>query len=68
MTYEEFHQLTENMMKGGSFVSTLAQALRYADPNNRERLLNAFPELVARYGPNGMFETARVMAQSLIKN
>ena len=56
------------MMKGGSFVSTLAQALRYADPNNRERLLNAFPELVQRYGPNGMFETARVMAQSLIKN
>lgn len=68
MTYEEFHQLTENMMKGGSFVSTLAQALRYADPINRDRLLNAFPDVVERYGPNGMFATARVMAESLIKN
>lgn len=68
MTYEEFHRLTENMMQGGSFVSTLAQTMRYADPINRDRLLNAFPDLVQKYGPNGMFETAYVMAKDLVEN
>jgi 2-oxo-4-hydroxy-4-carboxy--5-ureidoimidazoline (OHCU) decarboxylase len=40
---------------GGSFVSALAQALRYADPTNRQRLLDAFPDLVAKYGPGTKF-------------
>ena len=40
---------------GGSFVSSIAQALRYADPNNRQRLLDAFPDLVAKYGPSSNF-------------
>ena len=40
---------------GGSFVSALAQALRYADPTNRQRLLDAFPDLVAKYGPSSSF-------------
>ena len=40
---------------GGSFVSALAQALRYADPTNRQRLLDAFPDIVAKYGPGTKF-------------
>jgi 2-oxo-4-hydroxy-4-carboxy--5-ureidoimidazoline (OHCU) decarboxylase len=40
---------------GGSFVSALAQALRYADPTNRQRLLDAFPDIVAKYGPGTRF-------------
>ena len=37
---------------GGSFVSSIAQALRYAYPKNRQRLLDAFPDLVEKYGTN----------------
>jgi 2-oxo-4-hydroxy-4-carboxy--5-ureidoimidazoline (OHCU) decarboxylase len=44
---------------GGSFVSSIAQALRYADPNNRQRLLDAFPDLVAKYGPGTKFAQVR---------
>ena len=44
---------------GGSFVSSIAQALRYADPTNRQRLLDAFPDLVAKYGPGTKFAQAR---------
>jgi hypothetical protein len=40
---------------GGSFVSSIAQALRYADPTNRQRLLDAFPDIVAKYGPGTKF-------------
>jgi len=68
MTHEEFHKLTDNMMQGGAFVSSLARAMRYADPTNRNRLLNAFPDVIERYGPNGMFAVARSMAESLVEN
>ncbi len=40
---------------GGSFVSSIAQALRVADPVNRQRLLDAFPDLVKKYGPTSDF-------------
>ena len=40
---------------GGSFVSSIAQALRVADPVNRQRLLDAFPDLVEKYGPTSDF-------------
>jgi hypothetical protein len=40
---------------GGSFVSSIAQALRYADPTNRQRLLDAFPDITAKYGPGTRF-------------
>jgi 2-oxo-4-hydroxy-4-carboxy--5-ureidoimidazoline (OHCU) decarboxylase len=40
---------------GGSFVNAIAQALRFADPVNRQRLLDAFPDLVKKYGPTSQF-------------
>ena len=49
--------MTETMTKyGGKFVSTMANALRYADPTNRQRILDAFPDLVQRYGPGSAFQ------------
>lgn len=37
---------------GGSFFKALADAGLKADPMNRQRLLTAFPELFATYGPS----------------
>jgi hypothetical protein len=48
---------------GGSFVSSIAQALRFADPTNRQRLLDAFPDLVQKYGPQGQFAKAKQLIQ-----
>jgi hypothetical protein len=39
----------------GSFFSALAQAGLTADPANRERLLQAFPEFEQQYGPGTAF-------------
>lgn len=53
MSYEEIWQMISRMEKyGGSFVVALANAFKFADPSNREKLLNAFPEYVNEYGPN----------------
>ena len=48
---------------GGSFVSSIAQALRFADPKNRQRLLDAFPDLVQKYGPQGQFAQTKQLTQ-----
>ena len=56
MTSTQLHAMITLMDQyGGSFVSALAQALRYADLTNRQRLLDAFPDLVAKYGPSSSF-------------
>ena len=56
MTSTQLHAMITLMDQyGGSFVSALAQALRYADPTNRQRLLDAFPDLVTKYGPGSSF-------------
>ena len=40
------------MQYAGSFFTALAEAGLKADPINRERLLLAFPEIYATYGPS----------------
>jgi len=40
---------------GGSFLSKVAEAALNADPRNRDRVLDAFPEIVAKYGPGSVF-------------
>ena len=63
MTLTELYHLTETMTKyGGKFVSSLANALRYADPANRQRILDAFPDLVQRYGPGSAFQQSVAVA------
>lgn len=36
---------------GGGFFRNLAEAGMKADPMNKRRILDAFPEMVATYGP-----------------
>jgi 2-oxo-4-hydroxy-4-carboxy--5-ureidoimidazoline (OHCU) decarboxylase len=48
---------------GGSFVNAVAQALRVADPVNRQRLLDAFPDLVKKYGPTSEFMKPRQLTE-----
>jgi hypothetical protein len=40
---------------GGSFLGKVAEAAMNADPRNRNRVLDAFPEIVAKYGPGSAF-------------
>lgn len=59
MTPSEFHQLTDLMQQhGGKFVQSLATTLRYADPLNRQKILDSFPDLVLKYGPTSMFNAS----------
>lgn len=48
---------TSRAMKafGGSFAASIGDAMIKADSNNIVRLLNAFPELVEKYGPGTAF-------------
>jgi len=58
MSPSEIFELTACMETyGGKFVSSLAIAIRYADPSNRQRILSVFPELVQRYGPSSALRT-----------
>jgi hypothetical protein len=41
---------------GGTFTANLAAALRYADPSNRQKIWDAFPDILEKYGPTGMFQ------------
>jgi hypothetical protein len=41
---------TTAIQYGGGFYRKLAMAGLSADPGNRQRLLNAFPEMVTTYG------------------
>lgn len=57
MNHDELHATLLCMERfGGTFCTKLAAAMRYADPNNRQKILNAFPEIVEKYGPTGPFQ------------
>ena len=52
MTQNDIHwTLLTAMQYGGSFYQALGAAGSKADPRNRQRLLEAFPELTSTYGP-----------------
>ena len=64
MNPTELHAMIARMdTYGGSFVSSIAQALRFADPTNRQTLLDAFPDLVQKYGPQGQFAQVKQLTQ-----
>lgn len=42
---------------GGGFMQALAQAGMRADPQNKSRILVAFPELIDTYGPTTKLHT-----------
>lgn len=50
LTPKEKFQLVDNMRRyGGNFVSRLADALVAADPENAQRICDAFPDVVEKY-------------------
>lgn len=56
MTHDEFIYTCQAMQcYGGSFVNRLAQAALVADTTNKDRLIAAFPEVFAKYGPGSDF-------------
>ena len=58
MTYDEVWKMVSKMEEyGGSFVKALANAFKYADPDNRQKLIDAFPGYVKEYGPNSQFSS-----------
>jgi hypothetical protein len=56
LTSEQFHSMLGTIRRnGGSFAVKLADCLAAADPSNRQRVLDAFPEIIERYGPESIF-------------
>jgi hypothetical protein len=53
LTRDEQFKLEELMLQPseGNWVNTFARLLRASDPVNKARLMEAFPELVERFGP-----------------
>lgn len=43
------------MMYGGSFLKALGEAWLHADESNKRKLIAAFPDYVALYGPGSLF-------------
>lgn len=55
-TDEEYVRTCKAMQTyGGHFASHLAEAMMYADQTNRRRIIEAFPEIMVKYGPGSMF-------------
>lgn len=52
---QEVHTLLTAQRFGGNFMRHLAAAGLAADPENRQRLFAAFPDLQNFYGPRTMF-------------
>ena len=42
-------------INGGNFAAQLVRAFKAADPANRKKILDTWPELFEKYGPNGIF-------------
>lgn len=40
---------------GGRFCASIAQTWRVADPTNKRRIEDAFPDLLNKYGPESAF-------------
>lgn len=57
MTDTDLHKAAHNMENyGGGFAGAIALAYFRADSNNRERIINAFPELFERFAPRQGWE------------
>ncbi len=54
LTPQAIFDLTEAALKkGGSFEIALAKAIREGDPTNQRLILEQFPRLIDKYGPDG---------------
>ena len=51
-----YYQTCKTMQEfGGHFASRLADAMLYADSTNRRRIIEAFPDLMIKYGPGSIY-------------
>jgi hypothetical protein len=58
MTDTEIYEMICRMKAyGGSFVVALSNAFQSADSQNKQRLIDAFPDYVSEYGPTSRFPT-----------
>jgi len=65
MTQQDFHVLETCMHRfGGRFCEKLADAMCAADPINRQKLFDAFPDIVMKYGPGSNF--AKLVSQEAV--
>lgn len=61
MSEHQIHFTLITMRKyGGQFFRLLAEAALSADPHNRTRLFEAFPEIIITYGPDSVFYSEEV--------
>jgi hypothetical protein len=56
---QQFHTFQTALQYGGSFFQLLGRAGLMADPQNKVRLLDAFPELTNEYGPGSQLYVGR---------
>jgi len=56
MTHQDYFVLTETMIRyGGNFMQKLAEAIRAADSDNKQKIIDVYPDVVEKYGPNSAF-------------
>lgn len=53
MSEEEYATIDQMLIRGGAFARCLARAARVADPDNRRRIRDAFPEIWEKYSEWG---------------
>ena len=59
------HETIERMEAyGGGFASALAVAYTKADPANKQRIIDTWPELFEKYGPTGIFASPQQRVHS----
>ena len=58
MNKQDVKTLDRMTIYGGSFIGKLADAARYADSNNFQKLKTAFADEFEKYGENGIFAKA----------
>ena len=59
---DELFRTTEAMQRfGGNFAHYLALTIRYADSDNKQKLLSTFPEIIERYGPQTYFYASIIL-------
>ena len=50
---------------GGGFAAQLMAAFKKADASNKQRIIDAFPELFEQYGPNSVFASKNSSIHSM---
>ena len=60
------HETIERIeVYAGGFGAALMTAFRVADPDNKQRIIDAFPELFESYGPNSVFPSKELSVNSM---